>query len=244
MPIQVTCPKCLKRFSVGEQHAGKQGPCPSCKSTIKIPKAEEQVVIHAPDPSTSGPVDSKGRSVLKTARYKDSKFNLLITISSVAVALLAFLAAFLLGRSDVIKGDGSQPLIVLGIGAAILGPLLAWAGYQFLRDSELDPYRGRQVWLRSIAAGVVYAGLWFLYGYLLLRFFSAENIAQGLDWYFPVICMAVTIAAGTLVAYVAFDLEPFSAAMHFGFFLLVTVLLRAVMGLQFIPGLGAGITGS
>ena len=238
MPIQVTCPKCLKRFNVGEQHAGKQGPCPSCKTTIKIPELEDEVVIHAPE--TSGPVDSKGRSVLKTTRYKDAKFNLLIAVASGGVALLTLLGAVLLRGSEAVTASGRQPLVVLGLGAAALGPLLAWAAYQFLRDDELEPYRGRDVWLRSLAAGISYTGLWFLYGFLILRFFLPEDVAAGLEWYYPVVCMAIVVAAGTLVGYVAFDLEPLNAAMHFGFFLLVTVILRAILGLQLIPGLGTG----
>ncbi len=42
MPIQVTCPGCLKRFTVADKHAGKQGPCPACKKPITIPKLEEE----------------------------------------------------------------------------------------------------------------------------------------------------------------------------------------------------------
>ncbi len=239
MPIPVTCPSCLKRFNVADQHAGKQGPCPNCKKKITIPKKEDVVVIHAPDPATSGPVDSKGRSVLKTARRKDAKFNPVLAISAGGVALLALLGAFLLRGSETVTADTNQALGVLGAGAALLGPLLAWAGYQFLLDDELEPYRGRELWLRAMAAGIVYAGLWFLYGFLITRFFDPSEIAKGLDWWYPVVFLAITIAAGILVAYVAFDLEPFAAGMHFGLFLFVTVILRVIMGLQFVPGLGS-----
>ncbi len=239
MPIPVTCPKCLKRFNVADQHAGKQGPCPNCKTKITIPKKEDAVVIHAPDPTTSGPVDSKGRSVLKTTRRKDSKFSPVLAISASGIALLAILGAYLLGTSELLKETTFQSLGILGVGAALLGPLLAWSGYQFLRDDELEPYRGTELWLRALAAGVVYAGLWFLYGYLITQFFDPDDIAKGLDWWYPVVFLAVIIAAGILVAYVAFDLEPLSAGMHFGLFLFVTVILRAIMGLQFVPGLGS-----
>ena len=66
MPINVTCPGCLKRFSVADKFAGKQGPCPKCKKIITIPKKEDQVVIHAPDHSEAGAVGAGGRHVLKT----------------------------------------------------------------------------------------------------------------------------------------------------------------------------------
>ena len=49
MPIAVVCSSCKARFQVSEKFAGKQGPCPKCKSIITIPKVEEQVQIHAPE---------------------------------------------------------------------------------------------------------------------------------------------------------------------------------------------------
>ena len=74
MPIQVTCPGCHTRFSVGDQHAGKSGACPKCKGSIQIPEAGEEVVIHAPE-LEAGAVDSKGRSVLKPIKRKEAKFS-------------------------------------------------------------------------------------------------------------------------------------------------------------------------
>ena len=63
MPIQVTCPGCLSRFTVSDKYAGKKGPCPKCKKEIMVPDKAQEVVIHAPE--VSGPKDSKGVAVLK-----------------------------------------------------------------------------------------------------------------------------------------------------------------------------------
>ena len=49
MPIHVVCPSCHARFKVGDQHGGKTGACPKCKGQIQIPKAEDEIIIHAPD---------------------------------------------------------------------------------------------------------------------------------------------------------------------------------------------------
>ena len=73
MPIQVTCPNCLKRFQVSDKFAGKQGPCPACKKTIRVPDASEAVTIHAPE--DDGPKDSKGQSVLKPITRTDRDFT-------------------------------------------------------------------------------------------------------------------------------------------------------------------------
>lgn len=234
MAIQVTCPGCLKRFSVGDQHAGKQGPCPSCKQVIQIPKLEEQVVIHEAPPE--GPVDSKGRSLFKTDRRTDAKFSPLVAGAAVAVVLLSVFAALLL-KSKVAANETSSYLI-LGAIAAVLGPIIVRGGYMFVRDDELEPYRGSSLWIRVIACGLVFAVAWFLYGFLLSRLTSPDDIAKGLQmWEFwPVVIMfMVGMGAGM----VALDLQPANAVMLFMFFFLATATLRLIAGLQFVPGLGA-----
>ncbi|NND99518.1 MAG: hypothetical protein HKN47_19560, partial [Pirellulaceae bacterium] len=80
MPIQVTCPKCLKRFQVSDKFAGKEGPCPNCKHVIKVPDASEEVVIHAP--ADDAPKDKSGKSVLKPITRQETdvtRNGLLIT---------------------------------------------------------------------------------------------------------------------------------------------------------------------
>src|SRR5215831_12437191 len=63
MAIDVTCTKCHTRFQVSEKFAGKSGPCPKCKATIKVPELTEQVKIHAPE--DYGPKTTTGQPVFK-----------------------------------------------------------------------------------------------------------------------------------------------------------------------------------
>lgn len=235
MAIQVTCPGCLKRFSVAEQHAGKQGPCPACKKTITIPKLEDQVVIHE---QPSGPVDAKGRSVLKTFRRKDSKFSPLIAGAAVAGMLLAVVAAVMMKAAVQQNTLGAIGMMVGG--AALLAPFLAAAGYMFLRDDELEPYRGPQLWLRAVACGLVFALAWVLFGFILSRFTTPEDIAKGLLFWQLLIPLAVMFMVGLLGGYTALDLEPINAVMLFALFFICTGLLRLVMDLPFVPGLVLG----
>ena len=72
MPINVTCPKCLTKFTVGDQHAGKTGACPKCKGPITVPSKEDEIVIHAPEFGEAGAKDAKGRSVLKPIARKET----------------------------------------------------------------------------------------------------------------------------------------------------------------------------
>ena len=102
MPIQVTCPGCLKRFSVADKFAGQKGPCPKCKQIITIPKKEDEVVIHAPVHSEAGAIGAGGQHVLKTSKRKDTKFQPLVFTSVIGSILVALLVAL------VIRSQGAQ----------------------------------------------------------------------------------------------------------------------------------------
>jgi phage FluMu protein Com len=93
MPINVTCPGCMKRFSVADKFAGQKGPCPKCKHIITIPKKEEEVIIHAPDHSEAGAIGAGGRHVLKTYKRKDTKFQPLVFTGVAGFVLVALLVA-------------------------------------------------------------------------------------------------------------------------------------------------------
>ena len=218
----------MTRFSVADEHAGKQGPCPKCKKTITIPKPEEGVVIHAPTPD--GPTDAKGRSVLKTVKRKDAKFDPLITTGVVGAVLVTLLVAVLLRGQEV-------GLPFLAGGAVLLGPLLAWSGYSFLRDQELEPYVGGSLWLRAAACGLVYALSWYVYTLIASQIGDSDWQTAGLEIWQMGFAAAVAVGIGTFAAVVALDLEPFMAFFHAALYFVVTVGLRMVMALPAIPGL-------
>jgi hypothetical protein len=233
MPINVTCPGCMKRFQVADKFAGKQGPCPNCKKTIVIPKLEEQVVIHAPEHSEAGAVGAGGRHALKTFKRKDTKFQPLVFTGVLGFVLVALLIAL------VLRSTGQIDAWLKAAAAIVLGPPLAWAGYTFLRDAELEGYSGVPVMIRSLACGLVYALLWGVFVFLGNRFFG-DAFTNGLEIWQMVVLLVPIFAAGTLAAYVSFDLEPGSAFFHCAMYFAVTVLLRFVAGLPVIPGLGSG----
>lgn len=233
MAINVTCPSCLKRFTVADEHAGKTGPCPKCKKPITIPAAEE-VVIHAPVPD--GPVGKDGKSVLKTAKRKDGGFDPLIATGVSIVGLLTLVGAFLL-RS---QPETANSWLVLGGGSILLGPLLAWAGYGFLRDQELEPYRGGELWLRALIAGLVFALGWGVYHILAgqLAGPDVEWQTAGLMGWQVLVAGCVAVGIATFGSFVTLDLEPVMGFVHCGMYFVVTVLLRVLMALPALPGLG------
>ena len=223
MPIPVTCQGCHTRFRVSEKHAGKEGACPKCKATIQIPKLSEQVVVHEPIHSERGALDSKGRPVLKPIARKDTKFQPLI-LSAILVA-----AAAIFGIAWLLRGT-SPHWIVLALGAAFLGPPLAWAGYTFMRDPELEGYMGRGLWIRTAACGLTYAALWGIFAWVKWNVFGDATADASAELIRAIAVAVPFLAVGTFTAYVTFDLEPFSAFFHYAFYALVTVLLCLILG--------------
>jgi uncharacterized membrane protein len=222
MPIQVTCPSCHARFKVSDKFAGQKGPCPKCKKPITIPKLEDEVVIHAPE--SYGPTGVDGRATLKPITRKETKASVVLIGGIVAGIVLTLAAAFAVGQ---MFPDGA-PKWILGIGAFLLAPPLVYAGYSFLRDQELEPYVGQTLWVRCAICAVVYAGLWGLHWYIRHMVVGTGEFELFHLMYF----VPLLVIPGALASLATLDLDSVSASLHYGFYLLATVMLRILMGLS------------
>lgn len=235
MPIPVVCPGCKARFNVSDQFAGKKGPCPKCKVVITIPNApppaikEEEVKIHVPEQYASAGKGTKGQAISKPIVRQEVKLSTNQIAMMVGAVLLVLLLA-VMGR--FMKGSMQMILIVVGL-AAISGPI-ALAGYSFLRNDELEPYRGRSVLLRAGICAVVYAGLWGVF-YALTS--TGYVTGQMWEWLY-VAPLFVVIGAAT--AFAVFDLDFGTASLHYAFFVVCTLLLRWAMGM---PPIWSAATG-
>lgn len=217
MPIDVTCPGCHKRFKVSDKFAGKEGPCPNCKAKIRIPDASEQVVVHAPE--AHGPKDASGRPTLKPIKRSETRVSPFVVGGVVVFAIACLVVAFVM-RSR----EGGPPWQLLAAGAWLLGPTLSWAGYSFLRNDELEPYRGLLLWLRATLCGTVYAILWG--GYVALK----ANLFDGsIDMQYLLFVVPPFIVVGALSSLATLDLDFGSGAIHYGLYVLVTVTLCWIM---------------
>jgi hypothetical protein len=225
MAIQVTCPGCHKRFQVSDKFAGKQGPCPNCKTVLTVPKKGEEAVIHAPQ--EFGPKGKTGQAVLKPIARTDRQFSPIVAVVVAGVTLMLFVLAWLVGRSF----QGDPPLIILAAGALVLAPPIAYAGYSVLRDEELEPYRGRALWIRVAIVGVVYAATWAIAS-LWIRGYVLDLSGDELEAFHLGMIIPGMIGVGAFASFAALDLEAASAGMHYSFYLIVTVLLRLIMGMS------------
>lgn len=228
MPILVTCPSCKAAFNVSEKFAGKQGPCPKCKATITVPKLEEQVKIHAPDPADmpQGVKTKTGRVMSAPIKRQERKnLPLLLGISGVGV-LATFAAAWFMGdwvlsaiRSWNDDGDLIPVALVWLVLLALSVPIVVGA-YAMLRDIERDPYRGRSLWIRATVCSLVYAALWIVY-----FFFAADGVRTAI-----ILPAMLVVGAGT--AYGCWDLEAGNALVHYLAYWFATLLLGLTIGVE------------
>src|SRR5947209_19819323 len=128
MAIDVTCIKCHTRFQVSEKFAGKSGPCPKCKNIIKIPDKADEVKIHAPD--DFGPKSTTGMPVFKPIARTETR----LTMPQIALIVGSVLVVLIVAIVIRVQFHGKHvPTLIPILGSVILGPLLAFATYTFLR---------------------------------------------------------------------------------------------------------------
>jgi cation transport ATPase len=214
----------LKRFQVSEKFAGKTGPCPKCKGTIKIPDKSEQVVIHAPEPS--GPKDTQGRPVLKPIVFQETKVTRKGIILSV-VAVVAVIAAALTVRMTM---PTVSPLVA-ALGAILAAPPLVWAGYAFVRDPELEGFNGKELQVRVLICSVAFAFLWVLYWKLPAYVLDEKSITE-VSAVAAAVSLFLLLGLGGLLSVAAMELEYPSGVIHCALYLVVTVLLALIAGIQ------------
>jgi hypothetical protein len=221
MSILVVCHGCKKSFQVSEKFAGKKGPCPKCKAIITIPDTTQEVKVH--DPAAFGGARSTtGQLVLEPIARKQWKVKPWMGAAVGGAAVGTMVVAWIAGK--LVAGSTIGQYSLATVGLLLLSPVLAVTAYTFLRDDELDPYRGIQLYIRAAACAATYIVLWGFYVYI------RNTVEPDEIWHWFLIASPVLVL-GTVAAWLSFDLEPGSGFFHYGFYLLVTTLLGWIAGL-------------
>ncbi|MEQ1828355.1 MAG: hypothetical protein ABL921_20510 [Pirellula sp.] len=231
MPISVTCPGCLTRFTVSDKYAGKKGPCPKCKKELVVPDKTQEVVIHAPE--LSGPKDSKGTVVLKPLKRAEFKLSKTETIVAVALTVLC------LGMSLYARFAFAQPPTwILAMGVVVLSFPLAWIGYTFFHDDELAEYSGKERNTRVGICAAIFALTWGLYW--MLSSYMGNKVLADVDPLQFAVFIALMFLAGTVGSLAVMELEVGQSLMHYAMFFGITLLLAMVAGLELADPLSNG----
>jgi hypothetical protein len=231
MSILVVCPGCRKSFSVSDKFAGKSGPCPNCKTTITVPQKDEEVKIHAPTEFADGGRSVSGKLLTKPIARAQTKLEPVVAAAIAAGALTVLLVAWLGGKFGLFVREGAAGpqanLLPCAIGLLLVSPPLVVAAYTFLRNDELEPYRGRPLYIRAAICGVAYAALWGVYAYV------AGSLLTGQLWEWAFAAPAFLVV-GALISLACLDLELSSGFFHYAFYVLATSLLGWIAGLGWV----------
>ncbi len=224
MSILVVCTGCKKRFTVSDKFAGKSGPCPNCKTVIRVPTKEEEVKIHAPTEFAQGGRGASGQLTTKPILREEFKLTPVAAVAICGAVLAVLLITWVLGRT----GSFQQSAALRVVGLILVSPPLVVAGYSFLQDEEdLDPLRGRALYGRGVVCGLIYAGLWGIYAYIDDKALTGEIWI----WLFVVPPFFVV---GSLVAVACLGFDFGTGLLHYSFYVLVTVLLGWLAGLGWV----------
>jgi hypothetical protein len=223
MSILVVCPSCKKSFQVSEKFAGKTGPCPKCKGTIKVPEKSQEVKIHGGENFSTGGRTVTGQLALKPIARKQTIFKPVMA-AAVAGAVVGVVAITLVGRSLGVFGHYWAETL----GLLLLSPVLAVTAYTFLRDDELEPYRGIALYIRAGACALIYTVLWGLFIFVKTRAEPGDEIWQ---WF---LIVTPFFALGGMTGWLSLDLEPANGFFHYGFYVLVTTMLGWIAGLGWV----------
>ncbi len=226
MAIRVTCPKCHTRFNVSDKFAGKEGPCPKCKSKIKIPAKSEQVLVH--EPEISGPKTTSGESVLKPIRRKEMKVTG-VHITLIVCLIVGFLLSALV-FNFTFADKHAFPGWVLWISAFAIAPPICFAGYLMLRDQDLGGFVGKELWVRILICSSVYALLWIAMP--IGKYAFSDSYETG-SWIFALVIMA---GGGGAVAMLCYDIDFLMGVVHYGLYLGLCLVGRMIAGIGFLPG--------
>ncbi|NIL95776.1 MAG: hypothetical protein GTO62_01190 [Planctomycetales bacterium] len=191
---------------------------------IEVPRKEEQVQIHAPEHSEQSVRGSGGELILEPIPRQHVKVPLWAAITIGVCALFMLILAWAFRGAEP-----STKRVLAPLGAFLLAPPLVFAGYTFLRDDELEPYRGLWLWVRTGICSAVYILGWAVYGYLI----PGEWTDELWKWAFlgPLFGLA-----GAVTALACFDLDMASGFFHFAFYVGVTLVLGLIMGLNIFGG--------
>jgi hypothetical protein len=223
MPIIVVCPQCRKSYKVNDKFAGKSAPCPNCKNTLQVPTKAEEVMVHAPAEFAGGGRSRTGKLITEPIAHTNARLKP-VAVAAIAAAVLAVLVVAWAGR----RAGVFQNMAAVIVGLLAVSPPLVIAAYAVLRDDELEPYRGMALYIRSAICALAYIALWGAFSLL-----ASRGIITGDLWNWAFVVPAFA-AAGGLIAFASLDLDYGNAMLHYGFYLIVTVLLRWIAGMKWV----------
>lgn len=188
-----------------------------------MPTKAEEVTVHAPEAFSSGGRSKTGKLITKPIARTNAKWHPVTAAAIVATALVVLAVTWVGGDRGLFNS-----WIASTLGLVLVAPALVVAAYEVLRDDELEPYRGKALYLRASVCSLAYVVLWGVFALL-----ASRGLITGELWNWMFVVPAFVLVGGGM-AWATLDLEFGDAMFHYGFFLLVTVVLRWAAGMKWI----------
>jgi hypothetical protein len=227
MSIPIVCPGCKKSFNVDDKFAGKTGPCPNCKTKITIPEKRPEVKIHTPEEFGGGGKGVTGKLALKPIAREQTRVKPVLA-SLVGGAIVAAIISAVVMR---LKGPEMAPMmryLLMGLGLLLASPALAVTAYTFLRDDELEAYRGKQLIIRAAICSLVYMILWGVFVYV------KHAMGDTIELPMWIVVAPPFVIVGGMAGKFSFDLETSNGFFHYAFYVAATMLLGWIAGLPLV----------
>jgi hypothetical protein len=228
MPIRVTCTKCHARFNVSEKFAGKEGPCPKCKTKIRIPLPSEEVTIS--EPVQKGPTDTQGKAIIDPIIRQETNLSGL-QITLLAVGIIGFFVVALVLRFMIEPAAWNTTVgwVLLSIGAIAIAVPIIFIAYSLFRDQEREGFLGNDLWKRVAVCAVVYAAAWIMLPIAEYAFGGRYETGS------YILAAVAMFAAGTVAAIACFEFEWLMGSAHYGLYFGIALLGRILAGLPALP---------
>ncbi len=220
--IRVTCVGCHTRFEVSDKFAGKEGPCPKCKKTIKIPSKSESVTVH--ERQEFGPKSTAGKAVFKPIARKDLNVSA-VQMVLIGAIIFGFLAIALMMRFQIEDHETFKSWLMVLLAIVLAVPCVA-GGYRFLKSSELGSFDGQDFWTRVGLCAVVYGISWLVIP--LISMAIGPDIARFIG-------MGIMFVIGCVACYLFLGIDFVMAILHFGMYFGCAILLRTIAGFTPLP---------
>jgi hypothetical protein len=231
MSISIVCPGCRKRFQVADQFAGRTGPCPSCKHPIKIPAKGEEVQVHTPTEFAGGGRTTTGKLITKPISRRVLRFDMKTAVIIGAASLVVLVLTWLLGANQVF----ARFPVLIAVGLVLISPPLVLAGYKFVYNEELEPYQGKELYIRAGCCALAYIGVWGAFAHL------AHSGVLTEIWMLMIIAPPLIVIGGA-AGLAALDLEFGGGCLMYSFYLLLTILLYRIAGMGWVWDIFAAST--
>jgi len=229
MAIQVTCGKCLTRFTVNDKFAGQKGPCPKCKAIIAIPKSSDEVKVHE---APRGPKDAAGRPVLKPLFRQETEFTA-IHWTIAACTAFVMLSVAIVAR-NVFPEVVRFPWWALVLGALLVAMPVSLVGYAVLRNPESPGLVGRELWVRLALGSLGFTVLW-LCSPLAAYAFGHPIQTPGL--LSQSLAIAAILLLGGAVSLLCFEFDYLMGVVHASSYVVLCLAMRWLAGLPPLPGM-------